>query len=1038
MSPRLPSRSPTSYYLLGPCAISFLAGSCIMVVELVASRLVAGFLGQSLYIWSGVIGVILGGIALGSTVGGELADRYDSKKLVATLLAISGVLVAVTPFVVNWIGAATHEWDSSQPVWIARIVTVILISFLLPGTALGTIPPALAKWGLDARFATGQTVGLIYASNNAGSILGTFFAGFYLMATVSLNQILWVSAIGLGLLALLFVPFIKKQPSAPSALALAASSDSALARGNAAPSSATSGLFLPAFLIFLAGFGVMMIELAISRFVAQHLGQSLFTWTSVIGVVLAGISVGNTIGGWLADRFDARRLIGPLLFFASIASVGILPAQHLSQNAQYSWMSKLTEPLAGTIWSQMGPSATWGFRVFCAIFSAFFVSSMVLGMMSPVVVKWTLDSGRATGRTVGTLYAINTLGAITGTFATGFFLLGLIRVSPLVMSFGLFLSIVSLGFLLIYGPRLGTVVGAVWCSACIVLLLLAAAPSQGFRQAVLAVVPVSGTDSDDTLELADYLARCDARVDLMANLLGRQEEIDLDETNPNRKFRFYDESNYYSFQVSDSWVTSAIADDYLLDSKGNVQKDKEGFPEPNRRRVRQLVLDHLVHGYLDLTDFKYLHYEYEHIYANISHRLLHPKSKRGEPLHVLFLGGGSYTFPRYLSEYYPNIDCDVLEIDPKVTEIVQKTLGLNKACGKTFYLLGGNAKPEKEGEEKDKSVIKDEPSLLRAFTANPRNLTPKQRYARILLAAGAKEADSPNEEGIDYAIDLRPLETAPPNDETSAVKELEQHKVPILTMADFDKLLAETSHPNIHSHHMDARQWVMRYGEAGKYDIIYGDAFNNFSVPAHLTTLEFTRELARLLKPDGVFMVNVIDRWSVSHFLGSYANTFREVFPYVYIYSTSFDKPSDVRETFVIVGSLKPLDLEELGKREGEIAGLGGALLTPEWMIPVERGGRWPQQSFLLVAPGGKEELKLPAGLDVTAADLRVVRYKEGKQRALEPGEYEVAGGKLTLKNAPAKGTRFLITVYGKEKVLLTDQFSPVDNFLSEVISSNN
>src|SRR5690349_17252705 len=60
-------------------------------------------------------------------------------------------------------------------------------------------------------------------------------------------------------------------------------------------------------LIFVTSVCVMTLELTASRIISKHLGQSLYTWTSVIGVILAGITLGNWLGGWLSDRYDRYR-----------------------------------------------------------------------------------------------------------------------------------------------------------------------------------------------------------------------------------------------------------------------------------------------------------------------------------------------------------------------------------------------------------------------------------------------------------------------------------------------------------------------------------------------------------------------------------------------------------------------------------------------------------------------------------------------------------------------------------------------------------
>jgi spermidine synthase len=103
----------------------------------------------------------------------------------------------------------------------------------------------------------------------------------------------------------------------------------------------------------------------------------------------------------------------------------------------------------------------------------------------------------------------------------------------------------------------------------------------------------------------------------------------------------------------------------------------------------------------------------------------------------------------------------------------------------------------------------------------------------------------------------------------------------------------------------DARTFVRWARGQRQYDIAYLDAFNSFSVPGHLTTLEFTRDLASLLAPDGIFVCNLIDIFSVGRFLGAYLQTMRVVFPEVAVYEVP-GSARDVRSTFVVVCAPAP------------------------------------------------------------------------------------------------------------------------------------
>lgn len=165
-----------------------------------------------------------------------------------------------------------------------------------------------------------------------------------------------------------------------------------------------------AVVVFIASFCTLVIELVAGRVLAPYVGVSLYTWTSIIGVVLAGISAGAYAGGWVADRRPAESTLGWLLLAAGITAMLIAPA---------------TDYLAADdgLLTNYGIATTLLQRVVLLSFVLFFLPSFFLGMISPVAVKIAVRDLATTGRTVGKIYAFSTLGSIAGTFTTGFFLI---------------------------------------------------------------------------------------------------------------------------------------------------------------------------------------------------------------------------------------------------------------------------------------------------------------------------------------------------------------------------------------------------------------------------------------------------------------------------------------------------------------------------------------------------------------------------------------------------------------------------------------
>jgi spermidine synthase/Tfp pilus assembly protein PilF len=194
-------RTKSFLSILIPSATVFISSACIMILEIVAGRLIARYLGSSLYTWTSVIGVVLAGITVGNYLGGRIADRFVAKRALALLFGISSAACILVVILNNLVGEWIWLWHFSWPV---RVFSHVALIFLIPSTLLGTISPVVAKMALDRGLSTGRTVGDIYAWGAAGSILGTFIAGFYLIAAMGTIAIIWTVAAVLLLMAVLY------------------------------------------------------------------------------------------------------------------------------------------------------------------------------------------------------------------------------------------------------------------------------------------------------------------------------------------------------------------------------------------------------------------------------------------------------------------------------------------------------------------------------------------------------------------------------------------------------------------------------------------------------------------------------------------------------------------------------------------------------------------------------------------------------------------------------------------------------------------
>src|SRR5512139_1123331 len=123
-------------WLWRPTAIVFISSACMMILELVAGRIIAPYVGVSLYTWTGVIGVILAGMSLGNYLGGRLADRWASLKLLGEVFLLAGLLSAA----VLAVDALGLRLPGVWPI-VLRIILLTAALFLLPSAVLGMVSP---------------------------------------------------------------------------------------------------------------------------------------------------------------------------------------------------------------------------------------------------------------------------------------------------------------------------------------------------------------------------------------------------------------------------------------------------------------------------------------------------------------------------------------------------------------------------------------------------------------------------------------------------------------------------------------------------------------------------------------------------------------------------------------------------------------------------------------------------------------------------------------------------------------------------------
>lgn len=318
---------------------------------------------------------------------------------------------------------------------------------------------------------------------------------------------------------------------------------------------------------FLCGAMVMILEMTGSRMLAPYLGTSLIVWTSLIGVVLASLSFGYWYGGILADRFPTPSLLAKIIFAAAlvVAMVG----------GSYTF---ILEPLSSG-------KINLYIAALVAATVLFAIPGALLGMVSPFLARLAIDDVGSSGRTVGRLYALSSIGSILGTFLGGFILVSLLKTGTILFLIAAVLVLVA-------------------------FLLQFPTPKVPSREATVILV-------------------------LLFFVAGGWYQVFGDSLLPEGIHR---ETSYNHIRVYSSF-------DGRIRS---YQTDPGNFSQASMIVGRPEVLASRYLRYADLAFFY-----------------------RPEIRSVAVIGGGGYSLPRYLLATRPNVDVDVIEIDPGVTAVAR-------------------------------------------------------------------------------------------------------------------------------------------------------------------------------------------------------------------------------------------------------------------------------------------------------------------------------------------------------------------------------
>jgi spermidine synthase len=184
---------PQALPRFGAAALVFIAAGAVLVLEILAVRLLAPYVGLTLETTTSIIGAALAGIAIGAALGGRIADRTNTRRLVVGLLVGGGLLALLVVPVVHWLGPGARGEGN------LAALGITVIALVPSAVVLSAVSPAVAHLQLHDLRASGTVVGGLSGWATAGALLGTFGTGFVLVPLMPISTAVLITGLGLVL-----------------------------------------------------------------------------------------------------------------------------------------------------------------------------------------------------------------------------------------------------------------------------------------------------------------------------------------------------------------------------------------------------------------------------------------------------------------------------------------------------------------------------------------------------------------------------------------------------------------------------------------------------------------------------------------------------------------------------------------------------------------------------------------------------------------------------------------------------------------------
>jgi len=426
----------------------FVSGATGLVYEVVWTRFFTIAYGNTTLGVSAVLTAFMAGLGFGSYAVGRVVDRRRDYLLIYALLEIGIAAAAfVMPILLHSVqgiyAGIYHRFPDS--LWLLQVART-LISFailLVPTFLMGATLPVLTRFFVSHQHQVGTRVAVLYGANTLGATAGAFITGFFLIKLFGLLDTVYIAAAGNLLLAVAFL-LLRRLVGAPAADSAGPASAPPSASGPPpqpafSPSRTRVRVLLTCFA--LAGYTSLAYEVLWFRLLVFELQTTIYAFTAMLTTFLAGIALGSSvIAVVLRRRQDPVR---NWYYFGYVeAAIGLFG---LLSIFLFGLLETVGSVAVTSFWQNVGVQ-------FLLAAIIMLPPTFLMGAAFPIVCRILAQDLRTVGGSVGRAYAANTVGAIFGSFVTGFFLVQSIGTQNSIVLTSV-VNLVVASVLLLYAPQ---------------------------------------------------------------------------------------------------------------------------------------------------------------------------------------------------------------------------------------------------------------------------------------------------------------------------------------------------------------------------------------------------------------------------------------------------------------------------------------------------------------------------------------------------------------------------------------------------------